>query len=247
MSEVSVQFLGTGDVFGSGVRDQTCIFVDANGFRFLLDCGASSLISMKRWGVAPGDIDAILLTHLHGDHFGGLPFIMLEAQLISKRERDLLVAGPPGTEQRVLAAMEVFFPGSTGIKRKFETRFLELPDARASSVGPLEVTPSTVVHASGAPAYALRVGCAGRVITYSGDTEWTDALLSAAEGADLFICEAYFFEKKIKYHLDFKTLMAHVGELQASRLVATHMSEDMLARLPQLDVEAAHDGMRIVL
>src|SRR5207245_196162 len=80
------------------------------------------------------------------------------------------------------------------------------------------VTPFIVKHASGAPAYALRVEYGGKVITYLGDTEWTESLIEAARGADLFVCEAYFFEKKIKYHLDYQTLRENRERLDCRRI-----------------------------
>lgn len=246
MSDVTVQFLGSGDAFGSGGRDQTCIHVAAEGFQFLMDCGASALASMKRQGVRPSAIDAILITHLHGDHFGGIPFFVLDAQLVSKRTKPLLIAGPPDLERRIHAAMEVFFPGSSSVKQKFSIAYIELAAEAPTSVGPFTVIAFPVVHASGAPAYALRVAYAGKTIAYSGDTEWTDALVQAAQDADLFICEAYFFDKKVKNHLDYQTLMAHCPELKCRRMILTHMSNDMLSRLP-LEIEAAQDGARIVL
>src|SRR5512135_792801 len=115
MSKVSVQFLGSGDAFGSGGRLQTCIYVDCGSVRFLLDCGATSMSALKHWRVSPNSIEAILLTHLHGDHFGGLPFFILDAQLVSRRTRPLSLAGPAGTEQRIQAAQEVLFPGSSQV------------------------------------------------------------------------------------------------------------------------------------
>ncbi|MEW6375724.1 MAG: MBL fold metallo-hydrolase [Thermodesulfobacteriota bacterium] len=247
MGDGVVQFLGSGDAFGSGGRYQTCVYGASENFHFLIDCGASSLIAMRRWGVNPSSIDAILLTYLHGDHFGGLPFFILDAQLISKRTKPLVIAGPPGLEQRIHEAMEVFFPGSSGIQQKFSIEFVELVDETSTPIGPLIVTPYRVVHASGAPPYALRVACFSKVITYSGDTEWTETLIQAAQGADLFICEAYFFDRKIKYHLDYATLMAHRLELGCRRLIVTHMSDEMLTKLQHLEVEAAEDGRCIVL
>jgi ribonuclease BN (tRNA processing enzyme) len=244
---ISVTFLGSGDAFGSGGRDQTCIYVDAGTVHFLIDCGASSLSAMKRWGVDPASIDVILITHLHGDHFGGLPFVLLEAQLVSKRTRPLLVAGPPGFEARVRAAMEVFFPGSTRLPLWFAVVFRELAAAVPTNLGSLTVTPQEVIHASGAPAYAVRVECAEKTIAYSGDTEWTDALRTIAQGADLFICEAYFFDKPVRYHLDYQTLARHRAELDCRRLVVTHMSDDMLARVQSLDTEYAEDGKQIAI
>jgi ribonuclease BN (tRNA processing enzyme) len=119
---------------------------------------------------------------------------------------------------------------------------LELPPDTTSVVGLLRVTPTPVIHFCEAPAYGLRVECDGRTIAYSGDTEWTDDLLRIASGADLFICEAYFFEKKIKYHLDYTTLVARRAELECKRLVITHMNEDIVGHIRELEVEYAEDG-----
>lgn len=247
MGAVSVTFLGSGDAFGSGGRFQTCIYVDNGATRFLLDCGASSLIAMKRQGLGPNLVDVILLTHLHGDHFGGLPFFILDAQLISRRTDPLTIAGPQGLEPRIRDSMEVFFPGSSRMQLRFPLEFLELEEKRLTSIGPLKVTPFPVIHESGAPSYALRIACEGKVIAFSGDTEWTDELLPAAQGADLFICEAYFFDKKMKYHLDYETLNAHRTALGCQRLILTHMSEDLLSKVETLDADCAQDGTRIVL
>jgi ribonuclease BN (tRNA processing enzyme) len=246
MTTLRIRFLGSGDAFGSGGRLQTCILAESNGHLLLVDCGASSLIALKGAGVDPNEIDAVLISHLHGDHFGGLPFLVLDGQF-SGRSSHLLVAGPPGLETRVTEAMEVFFPGSSRARQRFEVRFQELPEGVPASVGPLRVTPYEVVHACGAPPYALRIEIDGRVVAYSGDTEWTDRLLAAASGTDLFICESYFYEKRVPFHLDYSTLMQHRSELDCKRIVLTHMSSDMLSRLPELEIQAAYDGFEIFL
>ena len=138
--------------------------------------------------------------------------------------------------------MEVLFPGSSATPRKFPLHCTELHPETRTIIGPLAVTSFPVVHPSGAPAYALRVECGGKVLAYSGDTEWTDALMAAARGADLFICEAYYFEKKVKYHLAYQTLLDKRPDLACRRMILTHMSEDMLRRLPDVDAEWAEDG-----
>ena len=241
---MQLQFLGSGDAFGSGGRFQTCLRLSGRDGTLLIDCGTSSLIAMRRAGVDPAEVGWVLLTHLHGDHFGGLPFLILDGQF-NRRERPLVVAGPPGVRERVEAAMEVFFPGSTSITRRFATEFVELPERRPTPVGPATVTPFEVRHVSGAPSYALRVEYGGKVVTYSGDTEWAESLIDAARGADLFVCEAYFFEKKIKYHLDYKTLREHRARFDCRRVILTHMSEDMLGRLGEMDLEHAEDGQLV--
>jgi ribonuclease BN (tRNA processing enzyme) len=203
------------------------------------------LIAMRRYGVAPNDIDLILLSHLHGDHFGGIPFFVLDAQLISKRSHPLVIVGPSGTQRRVVEAMEIFFPGSSQVPQKFSLDIREFAFDRPQALGEVIVIPYRVQHPSGDPSLALRIECNGKIITYSGDTEWTENLVPAARGADLLIAEAYFFEKKIKFHLDFHTLMDHLDELQPKRLIVTHMNEDMLSRLEELSCEYAEDGKLI--
>ncbi len=244
---VRVRFLGSGDALGAGGRFQTCMHLQGDsGSPMLLDCGASSLVAMKRAGVEPAEIEAVALTHLHGDHFGGLPFLILDGQF-RRRERPLLVAGPPGTEERLRAAMEVLFPGSSGAERSFEVSVAELEPSAPLEVGPAVVTAFPVEHASGAPAYALRVALEGKQVAYSGDTQWTETLRDAARGVDLFVCEAYFFEKQVRYHLDYRTLEAHLHELDCKRIVLTHRSEDMLGRAGEVDLECAEDGLTLEL
>jgi ribonuclease BN (tRNA processing enzyme) len=246
VSELRVRFLGSGDAFGSGGRMQTCILLEHDGHRALVDCGASSLIAMKRAGVDPNGIEHVLVSHLHGDHFGGIPFLVLDGQF-SRRTRPLVVAGPPGTAERLPAAMEVLFPGSSRAQRRFETRFVELPEGVATELGPLRVTPYEVVHACGAPPYALRVEVGGRVVVYSGDTEWTDRLVVASAGADLFVCEAYFYDRAVPFHLDCATLARRRRELDCKRIVVTHMSAELLARRDEVGFETADDGLEIRL
>jgi ribonuclease BN (tRNA processing enzyme) len=201
---------------------------------------------MKRAGVDPSEVGGVILTHLHGDHFGGVPFLILDGQF-SRRTLPLVIAGPPGVRARVEAAMEVFFPGSSSVKQRFAVEFVELHDRLMTPVGPATVTPFLVQHACGAPPYALRVEYGDKTIAYSGDTDWIESLVDAARGADLFVCEAYFFEKKIKHHLDYRTLRDQRERLECRRLVLTHMSQDVLGRVSEIEIDCAEDGRIIVL
>jgi ribonuclease BN (tRNA processing enzyme) len=247
VSRIALRFLGSGDAFGSGGRLQTCLYLSgAPAGPVLVDCGASSLVGLKRAAIDPRTLQWVLVTHLHGDHFAGLPFLVLDGQF-SRRTAPLVVAGPPGVAARVTAAMEVLFPGSSSVPRRFPVEFVELQEGQAASVGPATVRPFAVIHPSGAPAHALRVEYGGKVVTYSGDTEWTDALVEAAAGADLFVCEAYAFDRAVKFHLDYRTLLAHRKELTCRRLIVTHLGPAMLERAGEAEVEVAEDGLEVVL
>ena len=111
-----MRFVGSGDAFGSGGRFQTCISVASGGQTALVDCGTTSLVALKAQGLDPGEVDAVAVTHLHGDHFGGLPFLILDGQF-SRRVRPLRVVGPPGIDERLTRTMEALFPGSSRIDR----------------------------------------------------------------------------------------------------------------------------------
>jgi ribonuclease BN (tRNA processing enzyme) len=247
MGRVTVQFLGSGDAFGSGGRFQTCFLVRSEPTRFLIDCGASSLIAMKRFGVDPGELDMILVSHLHGDHFAGVPFVVIDQNVLAKRTRPLVVAGPPGTTQRVIEAMEILFPESSRVQHGFPLEIVELEPERPRALGAVTVTPYVVQHPCGAPPLALRIECDGRIIAYSGDTVWTPSLTEAARGADLFIAEAYTSHPKSRIHLDLATLVSHLGEISAKRLILTHMSAEMLAKSGALPYEWAEDGKSVDL
>ena len=146
MRGMDVRFLGSGDTFGSGGKLHTCIHVCSEETTFLIDCGASSLIAMKRFGVDPSSIDAVLVTHLHGDHFGGIPFFVLDAQLVSRRTRPLTLAGPPGLQSRVHDTMEALFPGSSRARRRFELGFVELGEGETTGIRTLTMIPYGVPY-----------------------------------------------------------------------------------------------------
>jgi ribonuclease BN (tRNA processing enzyme) len=242
---MQLRFIGCGDAFGSGGRFNTCFQVISPSATVLIDCGASSMVALRKWGVDPNAIDAIFITHLHGDHFGGLPFLILDAQLVSRRTRPLAIAGPPGLDDRLTQAMEVFFPGSSTIERKFKLEVIELQPDVPATVGAVSVLPMKVKHPCGAPPFAVRLTIDGKSVAYTGDTEWTEALIPVAQDADLFIAEAYFHDRKIRFHLDLETVLAHMHVLRPRRMVLTHMSPDMLGRDLADRFEVAEDGKAI--
>ena len=164
--------------------------------------GRPSLVALKAHKLDPNRIDGIVLSHLHGDHFGGLPFLLLDAQFLARREKPLLIAGPPGTRARLDQALEVFFPRSTANKWRFPWKVMEIELGRATEVLGHTVTTAEVMHQSGAPSTAVRLSDGKKLLAFSGDTEWTETLVAVADGADLFICECYGHDGRIAGHHD---------------------------------------------
>jgi len=240
---MQLRFVGCGDAFGSGGRYNTCFHVTGERANFLIDCGASSLPALKRLGIVRNDIDLVLITHFHGDHFAGLPFLLLDAQF-SRRSRPLVIAGPEGIETRLTQVMEALFENSSKTKQRFELSVVALKPEETRSFGAVNVTPYPVIHGdSGGPFLAYRIETEGRIIAYSADTEWTETLIPLARDADLFVAEAYTYDRVVKNHLNLATLEAHLGAIRPKRLVLTHMSDDMLERPDTPAHTAASDGM----
>lgn len=244
---VEILFLGTGDAFGSGGRLQSAALIRSAGANILVDCGATVLPALRRHGVDPGEVDTILLTHLHGDHFGGLPFVLMDAAYASRRERPLTVIGPPGTEPRAAGAHRALFGGSGTLPIRFPLTWTPWLDGEPVAGPGFTAVARRVAHAPDLDCYGLRVSCGDRVVAFSGDTAWTDALLALAADADLFVCECYGFDGAPPHHLDYATLARERSRLTCRRLLLTHMGDDMLRRIEGLEIDAAADGLRLVL
>jgi ribonuclease BN (tRNA processing enzyme) len=221
--------------------------VTSKGGACLLDCGATALIAMRRFAIDPARINAIFLSHLHGDHFAGVLFLLLEQHFIAQRNQPLLIAGPVGTEERVMAALDVFFPGAAQLAWRFPLRFAELAPERTARFGAFAITPHVVTHPSGSAAFAFRLETGDRLIAYSGDTGWTDTLVEVARDADLFIVECYAYDGAAENHLDYRTLREKISKLGSKRLLLTHLSRKMLDRLSDVDLEIAEDGQLLEL
>ena len=242
--------IGCGDAFGAGGRLQTSFHVRSATSTFLIDCGTSTLIGMRRLGLEPNDIDAVFVTHLHGDHFGGLPWMLIDGQYVSNRTRPLIVTGPRGIEARYLTAAEALYPGVTTNDPGFNLVFHDYEEQKLLDVGGVRVTPFEVKHPSGAPPYALRFALEGKVIAFTGDTGWVDVLCEVGQGADLFISECFQYDVVLPIHLDYATIDANYQRLGAKRVLLTHMGEAMLSATGNVDRSRyliAQDGMTLDL
>lgn len=252
MTLSKLTFLGCGDAFGSGGRYTTCFLVETPETRFLIDFGATSLSALKRAGVEMDTIPLIFITHLHGDHVGGLPFLLLEASLVRKRTAPLTLVGPPGLKEHLPRLVDTLFPG-TELKLTFELSVLELPPDIPAEVAGIGVTPHLVKHAPTLVCTGLRFDLKGegsgkKVLAYSGDTVWTESLPKLAHGADLFVCDAYTYQHATGQHLDYATLKERYAELGCKRLILTHLGQDFLDELAagaKPDFETAADGLTV--
>ena len=239
-----VTFLGTGNAFASGARNAMAILLQGDDLGVLLDCGPTTLVALKKLGLSPADVDVILLSHHHGDHFGGVPFLALHECYQGSREKPLRVLGPEGTESKVAQAVSLFFPG---IEANFPLEYRDLGASEPFTLGTLRATPFEVDHYSRGTAFGYRVELSGKTVVFSGDTAWTDELARQSSDADLFVCECSSFDDPIDKHMSHRDLEDNRTRLTATRTLLVHAGDDVLAHEPELVFELAHDGMEVNL
>jgi ribonuclease BN (tRNA processing enzyme) len=241
---------GCSDAFGSGGRFHSCYVLETSKGRLLLDCGANSPLALKRAGIAISSIDAIVISHCHGDHFGGLPFLFLDKMFVESTPNPIEILGPCGIKERTEALFECVYPSLNALPREFEINYREIVSRTTADWRGLSIRAYEADHYSGTPSLALSFADEGRIFSFSGDSGWCDGVIEAGRGADLFLTECTFFSTQAEMHLDYLTLAAKFSEIDAKRYVLTHMSEEMLASLDKIDTSrciAAEDGLSLTI
>lgn len=240
----TVTFAGCGDAFGTGGLFNSCFVVNVEGLCYAIDFGATSLVALNRVGIDHTVIDVIVLTHFHADHCSGVPSLLLDSMLGAKRTKPLIIAGPPETEARMREMMEIMLPGSRIMVPKFDLTYVDMALMRPNQVGGrLTVTPYPAYHTAETNPTSVRCEAGGKVVSYTGDSAWTQHMPKVAGGADLFICESYFYEKPVRFHMNYPDVKAHRDEFGAKRIILTHFSREMLRKVGEVPEECARDGL----
>jgi ribonuclease BN (tRNA processing enzyme) len=190
-------FLGSGNAFASGRYWSSFLL---NG-RYLFDASPVALPHLKRTGSKLEEIDAIFISHFHGDHFYGLPFILLEYSVQTTRSRELTIIGPPTIQERLRTITEAGFPNVFQGERSYQETYVELKDGYEGEVDGLKYIARAVTHVPDFGCFGYRVETEGRIVAYSGDSVMCDALFDLADGSDVFVVECSCWEDACGPHL----------------------------------------------
>ncbi|HYB89519.1 MAG TPA: MBL fold metallo-hydrolase [Candidatus Binataceae bacterium] len=245
---ISLTMLGTGDAFASGGSAQAIYFIEAAGTGILMEAGPEVVGALKRAAIKPGDIDLVLISHLHGDHYGGLPFLFLEYMFESPLDHTITIAGPRNLEPRCWRLVRTLFPKIEFEKLKRKFRFAVLEPKKSARFGKVRVSAIRSPHTNPDISLSLRIEADGKSIVFSGDSGWNEELVPFSAGADLFLCECTYFESAdLAFHMNYPQLAANRSRFNVRRMLLTHIGREVLNHKPEVEIEMAFDGMRIEL
>ncbi|MFN3402843.1 MAG: MBL fold metallo-hydrolase [Cytophagaceae bacterium] len=241
-----VLVLGSGDAFGSFGHMQSGYFIKGEK-GILLDCGPTIMYALNRASVTTEDIDIIVLSHFHGDHYAGIPFLLLEAALVSKRTKPLTIISPEGGEEKIKKLFELLYPGMEEVFRILQLEFLAyngkdemlFPDLVIRTY-PVSHTPQTLPH-------GIKIFYHDKCIGYSGDTGWNDNLIEIADNTDLFLCECNYYGIRSESHLNYIELKEKLPLFNSKRVILTHIGKEMFLNISQVEHEVADDLKEIIL
>src|SRR6185295_1186614 len=201
---------------------------------FLVDCGPTILYALKRRGFDTSRLDFVIVSHLHGDHFGGLPFLLLEYMYERPRTRPFVVVGPPGIEERLWALFRALYSDVHKHKLPYELRVVELVPEAATTIADVRILPVQVPHQLEDVSLALDLDVAGKRVVYSGDSPWVDRFIELSKNADLFLCECTAFASSMGRHIDYQLLRPLIPKLGCRRLVLIHLGREMRAHAAEV-------------
>ena len=244
---IDVTFLGSADAFNARGQCHACHLVRTPTAKALLDCGPTSLMALKRNGLSANDIDCVFLSHLHGDHFAGVPFLLLANIYDTPRERPFTVVGPPGTRARIDELYRILYSEISQRPLPYRFECIETSGGETIEINDFSVRGFRVPHQEKEVSLGLKVTNSGKTILYSGDTGWTEDLVEESSDTDLFICECCYFETRVDFHLDYPRIAENRARFGCKNLVLTHLGSEVAQRLDEIDCTVSTDGMNVQL
>jgi ribonuclease BN (tRNA processing enzyme) len=244
----TLTLLGTGDAFASGGRAQAGYLLEAEGKRILLEAGPGILRELKHQGIDADSLDAIVISHLHGDHFCGLPFLFLEYMWERPRRHPVIIAGPKNLEKRTWILMRAMFSHFNLKKLRTKVKWVELQPGKTTKLAGLKVSTIRSPHTRPDISLSVKIEAAGKTFVFSGDSGWNDELVDFSAGANLLLCECTYFESDhLRFHMNYPELKRNRNRFDVKRMILTHLGRETINHTRDIEIEMGFDGMKLDL
>jgi ribonuclease BN (tRNA processing enzyme) len=239
--------LGSGDAFCSAGRGNTAWLVEDGAPLCAVDFGPTALFLLKKLGKDVRRLAAVHFTHLHGDHTGGWPLLLVDAVYSAKRTEPLEVTGPPGTRDRLHALWQASYADAAERELPFDLRVREIEPGDAVEVCGRRVEALRARHQR-APhvALMLRIEGPAGVLAFTGDTGAQESLFDLARGAVVLCGECTELRAPEgaadRRHLAWDEWRALLPRLEARRIALGHLGAEARAQAPAIEAEARRAG-----
>ena len=224
---MKIVFLGVGEACDETLPN-TSIWVQAEGsgqrISVLLDCGFTVPSLYWQQTQDPDELDGLYISHFHGDHFFGVPALILRFWE-TKRSKPLLIIGQSGIRELIQRTMELAYPGFLQ-KLSYPLQF-EVIEADAHPVDILGLTWSFAETGHGQRDLAVRISNSHQSLFYSGDGLPTEATLHLAKRCDIIIHEAFDLEPKVPGHGTIQGCIDFARRAQANMLALVHLQREV--------------------
>ena len=185
---MQVHFLGVGEACDPERFNTSLLVVSGSKNHYiLLDCGFTTPHRYFADCSDPNQLDALWVSHFHGDHFFGIPLLLLRFWEM-ERSKPLLLVGQPGLEEKVKNILDLAYPAFLG-RLQYALQYHEIEDGQSLHVGGFFWQAAVTEHSQ--PCLALKLSADGKSVFYSGDGRPTVASISLAQGCNLVVHEAY--------------------------------------------------------
>lgn len=219
---LDLSFLGSGNAFAAAGRYWSSFL--ANG-RYLFDAPPTLLPHLKRLNVPLTNIEVIFLSHFHGDHFMGLPFLFLEYIYLTERKDDLFIVGPPGVEEKIEKFARECYPEVTR-ESGYRRLYVEARPGADQFVNEIAFRAFPMNHVRNKlECFGYRVPLDGLTLAYTGDTMLCEEIFDLADGARVLVLDCTYSEGGGPEHMgvdDLRLIRERVAP--ETTIVLTHLN-----------------------
>lgn len=219
---MKIIFLGVGEALDANQPNTSILVLPDNrsqNGQILLDCGFTTPHQYFKLHPSPEELDLVWISHFHGDHFLGVPLLILRFWEMN-RQNPLTIVGQNGIADKIFQALELAYPGLQD-RLGFPLVFKEISPETPQHIDDIEWQTAFNEHSQ--PCLSLRLNQDNRSLFYSGDGRATPATLLLAAGCDIIIHEAYRLQEDTPGHGSISGCIDFAEKAGAKRLALLHI------------------------